>query len=76
MSKKLFEVEVKTTIVVLAEDFEEAYKNTRDELWEIKTDNDFEIDVIKCLDGELLPPDWDGMCIPYGGDGNTRIKEL
>lgn len=19
---------------------------------------------------------WDGMCLPYGGDGNTRIKDL
>lgn len=24
---------------------------------------------------DLAPIHWDGLCLPYGGDGNTRLSE-
>ena len=72
----LFEVELKTTVVVFAEDEADAYQAAQEDMQEIKRDTEFDIDVIKALDGEVLPSGWDGMCIPYGGDGNARIKDL
>ena len=76
MTEKFYEVEIKTTVVVLAEDEIDAYSRAREDMSEIKSDTDFDVDVIKDLTGETLPTGWDGMCIPYGGDGNVRIKDL
>lgn len=76
MPEKLYEVEIKTTVVVLAEDERDAYSRAREDMSEIKSDMYFDVVVIKDLTGETLPSDWDGMCIPYGGDGTTRIKGM
>jgi len=76
MTEKLYEVVIKTTVVVLGEDEKDAYSRAREEMGEITCDMYFDVEVIKDLTGETLPPNWDGMCIPYGGDGTTRIKDL
>lgn len=33
------------------------------------------VDRIRSLK-DLQPLGWDGECLPYGGDGNTRLREL
>lgn len=79
MSKQLkpYFVEYTITAVVMAEDETDAFNRARHylrdavndagevEVWvrnEVKTAADLE-------DG------WDEDCVPYGGDGNTRIRE-
>lgn len=39
---------------------------TADDVTEVKS-----LEQLKRLDGE-----WDGMCLPYNGDGNTLLKDL
>lgn len=74
---KLFAVELTITTVVMAACEEDAYGVAMDEIGDITNDTDHDIDVIgevKALD--RLPSGWDGMCLPYGGDGETRLKDL
>ncbi|SCU75565.1 hypothetical protein CNECB9_2370139 [Cupriavidus necator] len=74
---KLFTVEISVTAVVMAESEMEAYSVAISELSDIMRDSEPDIDVhgeIKALD--RLPADWDPMCLPYGGDGETRLKDL
>jgi hypothetical protein len=74
---KLFTVEVSVTAVVMAESLMDAFAVAGEEAREIWRDADPDIDVhgeIKSLD--RLPADWDPMCLPYGGDGETRLKDL
>ncbi|MCB4358472.1 hypothetical protein [Quatrionicoccus australiensis] len=77
---KPYFVELKISAVVMAESnidamavaengqFDISYdcEFTADEAIEIKS-----IEHLKRLDGL-----WDGMCLPYNGDGNTRLKDL
>jgi hypothetical protein len=74
---KLFTVEVSVTAVVAAENEMEAYSVVSFEFPDIVRDAEPDIDVhgeVKSLD--RLPADWDGMSLPYGGDGETRLKDL
>ena len=74
---KLFTVEVSVTAVVMAESEMDAYSVAISYLSDIISDTDPDIDVlgeVKSLD--RLPEDWDPMCLPYGGDGETRLKDL
>ncbi|WP_349609064.1 hypothetical protein [Cupriavidus sp. DF5525] len=74
---KLFTVEVSVIAVVMAESEMDAFTiahNHRRDIWD---EGDPDIDVhgeIKSL--ARLPADWDPMCLPYGGDGETRLKDL
>lgn len=77
---KPYFVELKITAVVMAESEIDALGVAESEAREI------------CFDGELtaydatelnsleqlkrLDHEWDGECIPYGGDGNTTLAEL
>ena len=72
-------VTLETLIVVVADDIDHAYKianeNTRDAIDNERPDPDVNVR------GEVtserhLHGGWDGMCVPYGGDGNTRISAL
>lgn len=72
-------VTLETKIVVVAEDEDHAWQVARDEAREA-IDND-RPDPDVSVRGEVtsekhLRDGWDGECVPYGGDGNTRIGAL
>lgn len=76
----IFEVQIETVAVVIAEDAAHAAEIVSDEMLRIVSDaigSSFEVYAgteIESLDE--LPRSWDPMCIPYGGDGDTRLKDL
>lgn len=75
---KLFAIEIKTAAMIAAEDAEQALEIAeRDARQIFGEDGSPTIE----LDSEIksigsLPNGWDGECLPYGGDGNTRLKDL
>jgi len=73
---KIYEVEIKTIVLVAATDEDYAYTLTQDDMREIKSDTDFEIDVLGVGKITSMPPGWDLDCIPYGYDGTKSINEL
>ncbi len=73
---KLFKVEIKTVVVVIGNDETEALFNAEEDKREIKSDEDMDVTVIEEVTENSLPIGWDTKCIPYGGDGNTRIKDI
>ncbi|WP_042886389.1 hypothetical protein [Cupriavidus necator] len=74
---KLFTVEVSVTAVVIADSEKEARSVASYELRDIVSDAEPEIDVLGEIKGlNRLPSKWDPMCLPYGGDGETRLKDL
>lgn len=73
------EVNVKLHLVVQANDERQA-RHVADEEWE-EAIRDETPDPSIHVTGEVtelkqLVNGWDGDCIPYGGDGNTRLREL
>lgn len=75
---KPFAVTIECVGVVMAEDRHEAYKVARNEQREIMSDVDPDISVGDELKSEeqLKVYGWDGMFLPYGGDGQTRLKDI
>ena len=74
---KLFSVRIITHAVVVADDESHAYSVARDHRIDAVADGNPEYDVeggVACI--EQLPRDWDGRCMPYGGDGKTTIEVL
>lgn len=75
---KPYMVEIRTYGVVMAEDESHARSVADDYKRDIFNDDwNPSIDV----DGEVVSVEklghgWDGECIPYGGDGNTRLNAL
>lgn len=74
----LFLVTVSSTAVVVADNADDAYQVAQDHVRDIISDDcspnidvEREVTALAHLDGG-----WDAMCIPYGGDGNTRTGEL
>ncbi len=72
-------VKLETTIVVFADDEDHAYQVTR-EITREAIDND-RPDPDISVRGEVtsekhLRDGWDGDCLPYGGDGETRLRDL
>jgi hypothetical protein len=70
---------METTLVVIADDenhaWEVAQEHTR------RAFDDADEPALTSVIGEVrneehLRNGWDGNCVPYGGDGNTRLKEL
>ena len=66
-------------MVVEADNEDDAWNAAREDCRDAVSDSlqSIQIHVI----GEIkrtdkLPPGWDKDCIPYGGDGNTRIRDL
>lgn len=74
MNKKLFTVSVSFDYVVAADDIHAAY----DVAYENAT-SAFGETPRTCIMFDVVPgtnaTGWDGDCIPYGGDGNTRTKD-
>ena len=73
----VYSVDLSTTVVVQAVDAVDAFRKAMREQRTICTEGDMTIDVgaeIRSL-AELTGM-WDGECLPYGGDGNTRLKDL
>jgi hypothetical protein len=75
---KLYEVEITTIAVIAADDESHAQQIAESEARQIFSDD---LSPRIKLDGEVksldrLQQGWDGECIPYGGDGNTRLKDL
>ena len=74
----LYRVELTVVAVVEADDEIDAITAAEDDKREIFGDSDgLEITVWgEVTKLEDLTDGWDGNCIPYGGDGNTSIREL
>lgn len=71
---KLYTVTVHFDYVVVAEDVNDADLVARGYARDAMSDIgqwDIDIDVVEGVSAQ----GWDGDCIPYGGDGNTRTKE-
>lgn len=68
---------MKQTVVVMADDALHAVQVAFENQIEIVRDSDFQPGVAVEVTGltDLCDP-WDGDCIPYGGDGDTMLKEL
>lgn len=75
---KPYFVEIRTVAVVMAVDSSHAYAVARQNVRDAVRDADPEIRVLSDAKSEadLNRHGWDGMCIPYGGDGNTRLSEI
>lgn len=79
MQKPYF-VELRITAVVMATSLVDAMAIAEDEAREICSDGELtaedaaELNSLEQL--KRLDPEWDGMCIPYNWDGNTRLKDL
>lgn len=71
-------VEYTVTAVVMAEDENDAWSVARSERRDVFRDaDDMDIFVRGEVTGEKdLDDSWDLHCVPYGGDGKTRIGEL
>lgn len=73
---KLFEVQLTATIVVVGESEGDAYFNAMNDMSNIKNTEEFDIEVLGDVTCAPLPTTWNGDCVPYGGDGNTRIGDM
>lgn len=75
---RLFAVRLSCVAIVEADDPEEAKAVAAEFKRDIVSDlNDFDYDLagINVRQDQLELWGWDGMCIAYGGDGNTRLKD-
>lgn len=75
---KLYQVEITTFAVIAAEDEGHAMQIAADDACRIFSEDanpriELDREVTKLSD---LQHGWDGECIPYGGDGNTRLNAL
>ncbi len=75
---KLWNVELTYVAVVLAEDEESAWDVAAANNRKIVGDSSVPIiDVChRIKEKKDFRDGWDSMCIPYGGDGNSRICEI
>jgi hypothetical protein len=75
---KFFKVRFEFVAVVAADDVIDAGKIARSEKRGITSDDDGVLHVDPRPISSLidLPEYWDGECIPYGGDGNSRLREF
>lgn len=75
---KLYTVKITTYGVVMAEDGPHAHQVADAYKHDIFSDDgDPRIEVEGAVaKAEDLPYGWDDKCIPYGGDGNTKLADL
>lgn len=79
---KFYAVELTTTAIVQVEDHQDAGDAemlARELERDILRDTlDMEIGSVMQVRSQrqLTQHGWDGMCIPYGGDGDTRLQDL
>lgn len=63
-------------IVVADDEVDDPYFVANDEVRAAFSDLSVDQLQIHCVPYERCPAQgWDGDCVPYGGDGNTRTKE-
>lgn len=72
-------VQIEHIIVVCAKDKDDAIEVAIDHWESSLSDSSTEPNIQ--VSGEIktvidLKDDWDDECLPYGGDGNTRIRDL
>lgn len=76
---KLITVRVRFDYVIVVDDdaeFKDKYDIALSNLREAARDLSVDEFDAQLYDYEKVKPNgWDDMCIPYGGDGNTRTKE-
>ena len=76
---KPYAVEVSFTMIVMAENDDEAYTvafDESDDAWRDTYAKDHTVLGLVRSEDELKRHGWDGMCIPYGGDGDARLKDI
>ena len=75
---KAFPVTFEFIAIVMAEDETHAYQVASDERNDILSDNplDMTVGVEVTKASQLKFYRWDEECIPYGGDGRTRLADL
>jgi hypothetical protein len=78
---KPYAVEVSFTMIVMAEDEDDAYavaEEWADEAWGDTSSGskDFHVDGLVRNDADLKRYKWDGQCLPYGGDGGIRLSDI
>jgi hypothetical protein len=70
----IFSVRVETVMVVEADNYFEATKVALDNISENDSWEAEKGEEIQSLDE--LQGGWDGMCLPFGGDGAKRLKDI
>lgn len=74
---KMYILDMTTTVVVMADSPEHAGVVANENRREIVNDSEFEVrGTPKVVTAENLHNGWCTDCIPYGGDGDTRIVDL
>lgn len=74
---KPYVVEMTVRTVVMADDEHHAFSVARDEFRDIARDEKPDVWVDEEVKTEAdLPPGWDIGCLPYGGDGKTRLADI
>lgn len=74
---KPFVVELRVRTVVMGEDENDAYSNALSDWSEIAGDSKPIVDVEREVrSAKDLPSGWDMRCLPYSGDGRTRLEHL
>jgi hypothetical protein len=76
---KAYSIEVSFTTVVMAEDEMHALKvaeATSSEAFCDTSDHDYGMPRAITEEKQLLSIGWDGECLPYGGDGETRLSDI
>lgn len=73
----LYEMEYTLRTVVQAESIDDAYAVAESVVREAVSDEDPSIDCHgEIKEAKKLPDGWDDNCLPYGGDGKTRIRDI
>lgn len=74
---KPYVVEMRVRTVVMGEDESDAYSNALNDWREIAGDSEPIVDVDReVLCAKDLPSGWDLRCLPYSGDGRSRLESL
>jgi len=76
---KPYAVEVSFTMIVMAEDESHAHEvaeDWADDAWRDDASKAFNVDGVVSSDADLLRHGWDGYCLPYGGDGESNLKQI
>lgn len=74
---KPYILDMTTTVVVMADSPEHARRVAMEQRNEILRDADLKPDTAREVVALCaLRGGWDGRCIPYGGDGDTRLEEM
>jgi hypothetical protein len=76
---KPYAVEVSFTMIVMAADEADAYSiaiSEDDDAWHDTYEKDHTVLGEVMSEADLKRYKWDGQCIPYGGDGDTRLSDI